>query len=316
MSGFAHVLLALGVALFANRLSEGKFTTKHALVLSFNSFLGPDLMNFLPYTSQLYYLFHDSFGWLLLAIPLTFVWRVLVVDVQWKGFKPHRIREDTSHKSIMSYAQLWLLVAAGGLLHQFLDTIAHPSYISYGSNPNEPWGVLWFGGDLFLGITDIWKFGSFPEVTYLATYIFSYAICGVLFLLGFLLYAHRGPHQLLKFIIAAMLIYLIPLAIAQAVPAMSDPTKGSSFYLIGGEADLGVMIFILGWLFLPLTFLYYSYHPLPSRQKIFALLKEIFNIKGWGKAVKQHFATLKHGNVDEKIEQVANKSEPFKEQAT
>ncbi len=311
MAGFAHILFALGLAFFANRVSEGKFTTKHALVLSFNSFVGPDLMNFIPYTSQLYYFLHDSIGWLLVAIPLALAWHILVVDVEWTGFKPRRVSTDSPKKHVMTRAQVWLLVVAGGLLHQFLDNIAHPSYISYGSNPNEPWGVLWFGDNLFLGISDIWRFGLFPEETYLGTYIFSYGICGIFFLLGFLFYAHRGNRELLKFLMAAMLVYLIPLAIAQAVPATIDPTKGSSFYLIGGEADLGTMIYILGWLFLPLAFLYYSYRPFPSRQRISTFLKEFFNIKGWGKAVKLHFTTLKKGEIVERVESGTNKSEPL-----
>ncbi len=266
-------------------------------------------MNFLPYSSQLYYFFHDSIGWLLLAIPLAFVWLVLVRDVEWKGFKPHRIPKDSPHKFPISYLRVWLLVAAGGLLHQFLDTIAHPSYITYGTNPNEPWGVLWFGDNLFLGITDIWRFGLFPEVTYLGTFIFSYGICGLFFLLGFLFYFHRGNRELFKFIVAAMLVYLIPLGIAQTVPATIDPTKGSSFYLVGGEADLGTMIFISGWLFLPLTFLYYSYHPLPSRQKVVTFLKEFFNVREWGHAMKQHFAVMKLGQAVEKDALSINKSE-------
>ncbi len=47
MPGFAHIIFALGLSVFLTKFSEGKFTSKHALIFIVNNLFGPDLAGFL-----------------------------------------------------------------------------------------------------------------------------------------------------------------------------------------------------------------------------------------------------------------------------
>ncbi len=310
MPGFAHVVISLGLCVFLNRVTEGKFTAKHSVVVTLNSLFGPDLAGiFLPYTSAWYYFFHGSFGWFLMAIPVAYVWHLFMERVKWDGLRPSLVDFGEKNKPNLQYYQYWLLVAAGGFLHMFVDVIGHPTYINYAAtgNPAEPWGVLWFGGQNFFGIYEIWGTGMFPcgnELGFWQSYVFMYGICGALIILGLLLYTHHGPRELMKFTAAILLIFMVPLTIAYAIPANydvvgnnanwfgnlgpnPDPYMGSAFYLVGGEADFGVMVYFLGWFFLPLIFIYYSYKELPSKDNIKTFFKDLFDFKGYADAVKR-----------------------------
>lgn len=310
MPAFAHILFAMGCSIFLNRVSKNEFTAKHALVFTVNNLFGPDLMGlFFEWTSPWYFAFHMSYAWLLMAVPLAVIWDVFLNRVQWTKWKPAVVPRGSKEGAKINFLQIWLLVSAGGLGHMFLDTLGHPSYIPYAGQNQFPWGTLWFGGDNWLSIVDIWGTGFFPcgnelvSQVSVAGYIFTFGICGAIMLGGLLLYAHKGPRQLEKLFVASLLVFMIPLAIAYAIPldeasyaellaldgfyagrvdANGDPLYvGSAFYLTGGEADFGLMFFLLLWFFVPLLMLYYSYNELPSKKQAGIFLRKLLNPKGF-----------------------------------
>lgn len=284
MPAFAHVIFALGLSVFLNKFTEGKFTPKHALVFIVNNIFGPDLAGlFVPYDSQAYMFLH-GYGWFLMSLALLPIWDIAVnratLNIKERKFKLF----DSDKERIMSILQVYFLIAAGGIFHLFIDIIGHPSYINYNGQDNFPWGTVWFGGDVYLSIQDIWGTGMFPcgnELGFWETYIFLYAFAGTLVAICVLVYAHRSDEHLFKAFIIFTIAYTLPLIIFYFIPDYSgfnvngkgvnyygDPDYVPSAYrLVGGEADLGVIIYLFLFFFVPLTMIYYSMNELPKFNK-------------------------------------------------
>ena len=170
----------------------------------------------------------------------------------------------------------------GGLLHLFVDVIGHPSYITLGAETNFPWGAIWVGwttdgSPLWLCITDIWGTGMFPcgkRFGFLETYIF-YTICMIIFFGVLIIYTHKTEKSLIKSFYTLFLFYIIPLIIfyfisdysgfdinAQGVNYYGNPNNIHATYrIIGGEADLGVILYFFVLFFVPLLLIYKSIKP-------------------------------------------------------
>ena len=145
MPGIAHVAVSLGLSIFLYKITHGRFSIKHAVIFTINSFVGPDIFGFIDYRSELYVFFHGM-GWFIAAIPLTFVWSVYTrYHLSWKPFKVWK--RDPNKEYVITIPEVFCLVAAGGIFHQFMDLIGHPSYITYMGEANVPWGAVWFGGN-------------------------------------------------------------------------------------------------------------------------------------------------------------------------
>lgn len=294
MPSFAHIIFALGLSVFLNKFSNGKFTSKHALIFIVNNLFGPDLAGlFVPYDSQAYMFLH-GYGWFLMALPLVIIWDIAVNRSSWdseaKGLKKIKIF-DPDKERIMSIAQVYFLIAAGGIFHLFVDIIGHPSYIYYHGQENFPWGTVWFGGDNYVSIIDIWGTGMFPcgnELGFWETYLFMYVFAGIVVGGGVLFYAHKSDEKLTKAFVILSIAYTLPLIIfyfipdysgfnvnAQEVAFYGDPDYVPSAYrLVGGEADLGVLIYLFLFFFVPLLLIYYSINDLPDVFQKFGSKKE------------------------------------------
>lgn len=281
MPAFAHVIFALGLSVFLNRFSsDRKFTAKHALIFIVNNIFGPDLAGiFVPYDSAAYWFLH-GYGWFVMALALVIPWDIFVNRTSWNSEKNRPKFFDPDKKRVMSMLQVYFLIAAGGIFHLFIDIIGHPSYITYGTQANFPWGTVWFGDNIFLSIQDIWGTGMFPcgnELGFWETYLFLYGYAGIAVVIVVLLYAHRSDEHLFKAFIIFSIAYTLPLIIfffipdysgfdvtAQGVNYYGDPNYIPSAYrLVGGEADLGVIVYIFLFFFVPLLLLYYSVNELP-----------------------------------------------------
>ncbi|GAB4314888.1 MAG: hypothetical protein Kow0069_16450 [Promethearchaeota archaeon] len=326
MPGMAHVVLSLGLGVFLQRVTanggEGgsKFTAKHTMILAVNSIFGPDLVGApFPWTSPAYWFVHMSYGWLLVAVPLAFLWHLLTERVAWKGIRPTLVEEGRKPHAHLTLGQVYCLVAAGGLLHMFVDVIGHPSYLTFQGSANTPWGAIWFfGPNAWLSILDIWGTGLFPcgnTLGFWQTWLFTYLVVGGILFGGLLWWAYKSEKRMERFTVFAFLLYVIPLAIAYAVPAnlgqvlaqfpaaiYMGPTQGagqvplnyfgSAFYLVGGEADFGVMVFFLGFFFLPLAFIYYSFKPRPGAGDVKAWALETFDLRDMGGVLKEKAVAL------------------------
>ncbi|MGV9197496.1 MAG: hypothetical protein ACOC44_10265 [Promethearchaeia archaeon] len=284
MPSFAHVIFALGFSVFLNKVTDGKFTPKHALIFVVNNLFGPDLAGlFVPYDSQLY-LFLHGYGWFFMALLLVIPWDILVNRTSWDAERKRPIFFDSEKERIMNMSQVFFLIAAGGIFHLFIDIIGHPSYIAYSGQENFPWGAVWFGGDNFLTIQDIWGTGMFPcgnEFGFWESYLFMYLYAGGIVAVVMFFYAHKSEEKLSKAFIILTLAYLLPLIIFYFIPDYSgfdinandvkyygDPNYVPAVYrLVGGEADLGVLVYIFLFFFMPLMLLYYSFNDLPFSTK-------------------------------------------------
>jgi len=284
MPGFAHIIFALGLSVFLNKFSDGKFTSKHALIFIVNNLFGPDLAGlFVPYDSAAY-LFLHGYGWFLMALALVIPWDIFVNRTSWDSQKKRPKFFDPDKKRIMSIAQVYFLICAGGIFHLFIDIIGHPSYITYMNQAGFPWGVVWFGGDFYVSIVDIWGTGMFPcgnELGFIETYIFMYGFAGLVVGGRVLFYAHKSDEHLLKAFVILSIAYTLPLIIFYFIPDYSNfniyadgvnyfgnpDYVPSTYRLVGGEADLGILIYLFLFFFVPLLLIYYSINDLPFKKK-------------------------------------------------
>lgn len=294
MPGFAHIIIGLGISIFLYKITEGKFTTKHALVFTVNNLFGPDLSSLFPTIDSffwsgleipiIYYFFH-GFGWFVVALALVIPWDAIV---NWK-------------ERAMKLPQVYFLIVAGGLLHLFVDIIGHPSYIEYAGQENYPWGAVWIGWDLhgkaiFMSIEDIWATGVFPcgnHFNFLETTIF-YTISFVVILGILFFYSRKDEKHLIKSFIIINLVYTLPLIIFYYIPDYSgfDVTKTSvtffgnpdnvhsTYRLIGGETDLAVLLYFFLFFSVPFILIYYSFNdklakkPIEKNKQVIAVKKE------------------------------------------
>lgn len=285
MPSFAHLIIGLGISLFLYKVTEGKFTTKHGLVFTINNLFGPDLASLLPTGHgfsiggielpelAFYYFFH-GYGWFIVALPLTIIWDLMINVKPWKK----------DNERFMKTFQVYLLIAAGGLFHLFVDVIGHPSYINYLGEEFYPWGAVWIGwgrnGDpVYLSITDILATGMFPcgnKFGFIEAYIF-YGICFLVFFLILLAYAHKSGDRMFRGFIILCIFYIVPLAFLYYIPdyygvsgmetyngvvvnyiTVPGRNTHSSYIFTGGEADLGVLLYFFLLFAVPFLFLYYS----------------------------------------------------------
>lgn len=296
MPGFAHICFALGISLFLNKITKGRFTQKHAIIFTVNNFVGPDLMGaFFDYESSAY-LFTHGYGWFLPAIPLTFVWMLFThLQLQWKPFNISK--RDMNKEFVIQPEETYCLIAAGGIFHQFVDILGHPSYINYNGVPDTPWGGVWFGGDNFVSVEWIWGTGMFPcgnELGFTEMYIFLGLILPVALLFMFF-FMQKNTKTFYRVSIITIVMYFIPLLIAYLIPDMTGfdvYAEGVNYFgdrtqdyvpfvyrLTGGEADFGVLVYYLLFFFLPLLLTYWGYRGVPKFRKkgIRAKIEEIEN---------------------------------------
>ncbi len=274
------------MAIFLWKVTEGKFGIRPAAIFIVNNAYGPDLLGaFLPYDSGVYLFFH-GIGWPVIAALLTLLWYRIINGKIYK-FRTGKSWISRIHmlekEKRMKYWQVYLFIAAGGLMHMFIDLIGHPSYIDAGTlGTNVPWGVVWFGDNAFLSLDWVLSTGAFPCGNMFVPVILltiAYALC-------ILLSIYWGIHTrkfwnfakgLLLVVSAMFVIYLISYFIVwpEGNAIFTDTYGNYTYYgnpstmpflvyLTGGEADLGTMAF-MGLLFLlPLFMLYYGFKDLPK----------------------------------------------------
>jgi hypothetical protein len=227
-------------------------------------------------------LFFHGYGWFVAALPLTFGWMFYAqYHVRWKPFKAWKY--DAKKEWLITIPEIYCLIAAGGIIHLFVDIIGHPSYISLNGVGNVPWGAVWFGDGLYFSIKSILGTGVFPcgdAFHFVEYYIFLIiALGGTLFSIFFIMQRNKKAFYLSSLVIVAG--YFLVLAISWFIPETSfninqpgvvnyygDPTFVSyTMHFTGGEADLGVLIFFGLFLFVPLILLYFGYAGIPRVAK-------------------------------------------------
>ncbi|MEX2682133.1 MAG: hypothetical protein Q6373_011065 [Candidatus Sigynarchaeota archaeon] len=267
MPGTAHIVFNLGLSLFLYKATRGKFSIKHAIIFTVNSLVGPDMFGFLDWGNQAYWFFH-GYGWIVAAIPLAFAWSIFTkFSLQWVPFKV--TKRDPAKEAIITIPEVFCLVAAGGLLHLFIDIIGHPPTASYPGGPYDiPWGAIWFGNDWWFSMDSILATGRFPCGNYYGypeylPYLVS-VLAITLLLMMFVMQRSSKHFQIASVIV--ILAGIAPLLIAFVGPLLSG-SEPMAYHLTGGEADLGVDVFIGLFFFVPLVLLWMSYDGIPFVKK-------------------------------------------------
>ena len=267
------------------KITEGKFTLAHAIIFTVSNFFGPDISSLLPTVDgifaygfvipEIYYFFH-GIGWVVIALLLTIPWDIAV------NRKERKIKVK----------QVFYLIVAGGFFHLFVDIIGHPSTINYYGQADYPWGVLWIGWDLsgtpmFLSIDTILGTGVFPcgnNFGFIETYIF-FAISALIAFGLLLFYAGKSEKKMAKSFIIITLAYVVPMAVFYYIPDYSgwlaNPDVNpeyvnyygtdnlhSTYRLVGGEADLGVLLYFSLLFLLPMTLIYYTINDKLEKPKL------------------------------------------------
>ena len=211
---------------------------------------------------EIYYFFHGV-GWVVIALIFTIPWDIAVNRKERK----------------MRVKQVFYLIVAGGFFHLFVDLIGHPSYINYMGQENYPWGVLWIGWDftgtpMYLSLDSVLGTGMFPcgnSFHFMETYIF-FGISGLIAFGLLFTYAGKSEKKMIKSFIIISLAYVIPMAVFYYIPDYSgfDVTaEGVNYYgnignvhstyrIVRGEADLGVILYFAILFFISLMLIFYS----------------------------------------------------------
>ncbi|CAF0799407.1 unnamed protein product [Adineta ricciae] len=236
-SPVVHVGYALGFGTLIMTATKGSFTASHCLLLAVNSFFGPDIGSFIGWCLSLTFpaladtamsYIHDSIGYITLIAPL-------IAFLSSKLLKKCSRWCDENNSSLISLnlKNCYLLSIAGCLLHfqidhifeengkdKFYQWILSTGYFQKPTPPFLPLSVIFVGActlSLFFGFA--WIHLSTRETL-----------------------SVRLKYTLILFV-SVTIIYLTYLAVSQIIL--------KKIAVVGEEADLGVMIFLIIFHILP-----------------------------------------------------------------
>uniref|UniRef100_A0A1D1YXS3 Polyprotein n=1 Tax=Anthurium amnicola TaxID=1678845 RepID=A0A1D1YXS3_9ARAE len=241
-----HTAYALGAGVGMMRLSRGRFSPQHCLFYAANAFLGPDLGSFAEWFAStlappflgawpgalaslaMEFVHHPFYYPLLLGFPLSAFYAWLSAALLRRGLL------DTASGVPLSRRQCFLLVSAGSLTHFFLDHLFEEN----GHSRTYSW-ILSTG----------WWNGRAP-INFDATIVVG-LLC--ISLIGGFIYINRVKSaksittkatQSAGLIVFIMSLYC--LWCSSQIYWLNPPQPA-----VGEEADLGVIVFLAVYFFLP-----------------------------------------------------------------
>ncbi|OAY86103.1 hypothetical protein ACMD2_14416 [Ananas comosus] len=230
------------------RVSRGRFGPHHCLVYAANAFLGPDLGSFAEWLSSSSSSFARSVGSLAMSAihhPLYYPLLLgLPLSLLYSSLSLRLLRSGLLHSpsgAPLSKLQCFLLLSAGSLSHFFLDHLFEEN----GHSSTYTWVLStgWWKGPAPIN----------PDAV---------VVVGLLctFLIGGFIYINRVKHeksiisksnQSLRLVLGIAILYCM--WCASQIYLRNPPQPA-----IGEEADLGVIIFLGIYFFLPHSFLILS----------------------------------------------------------
>lgn len=253
MPTIAHSLLggAISLILYAfTRKSDKRFTNRMVILLSLNSFIGPDLLN-ITYTLvedmgalyNIHKIIHSIIGWPIWCLGI--VWLFYYV-----------INIKASDEDKLSLLQIYLILIAGGFFHFGMDLLTQSLWI-FGI-PISPWNEATINLNTFLTGDD------YPEGPLHA--LMPWFSMGEMFIIGIaflicMIYALMKDN--LKLTIILSLLFLTTLLVCYWL-------FGSLIF--GEEEDIGITLFYGAFFIGPLllcfaSFQNYSVEDLEKRKK-------------------------------------------------
>ncbi|KAG0467601.1 hypothetical protein HPP92_018575 [Vanilla planifolia] len=238
-----HIMYALTVGTGLMRVSRGSFSPHHCLFYAANAFLGPDLGSFSEWLSSysgedragrrfgslaMEIVHHPFYYILLLGFPLSFLYAWLSRVLLQKGLL------DTFSGVPLTWVQCLFLVAAGSLSHFFLDHLFEENGHS----------------SMYMWILSTGWWESRAPINPDSVLIIGF-LCS--FLLGGFIYINRlkigvsitsKANQSFKLILVVACCYSLWCAVQIYLRNPPQPA-------VGEEADLGVLVFLGVYFFLP-----------------------------------------------------------------
>ncbi|CAF1151871.1 unnamed protein product [Adineta steineri] len=263
-SPVVHISFALGFGTFIMTLTKGSFTAIHCLILSLNAFFGPDIGTFLGWclsitfpalADQAMAWIHDSIGYIIIIAPIQAILcsKLSKKFIDWKYSRSFNndlddVNIEQINKNLISLniKDCYLLAVAGCILHFQLDHIFEEN----GQNK------------LYLWILSTGYFTK-PTPPFLPLSVIFVGVCTCTLFFGFAwihLFSSTISKQTLtiklkytfSLFLAIFSIYISYLFISQIILGKKA--------VIGEEADLGVLTFIIIFHFLPFILCLLSIH--------------------------------------------------------
>ncbi|KAK1309760.1 hypothetical protein QJS10_CPA08g01682 [Acorus calamus] len=248
-----HMGYAMTTGLGLMGLTSGRFGPHHVVVYAANAFVGPDLGSFSEWVgsnvvggdlgekigSFLMRVLHDPFYYVLvLGVPLSFFYGWLSRVLLEKGLL------DSLFSVPLTRRQCFLLLSAGSLSHFFLDHLFEEN----GHSSMYTWILS----------TGWWKGRApiYPDSVLVVGFLCTCLVGGFMYINRLKLWTsvETKVKESIKLVLAVAILYCLWCA---SQLYWRNPPRPP----VGEEADLGVIVFLAIYFFLPHTFCIMSLNP-------------------------------------------------------
>ncbi|KAK9279000.1 hypothetical protein L1049_028582 [Liquidambar formosana] len=235
-----HMMYAMGTGLGLTTISNGRFTPHHCLTYALNAFFGPDLGSFSEWLtstlglaqslgSAIEGVIHHPFYYIMvLGFPLSVLYSWVSRVFLRKGLL------DSPSGAPLTRRQCFLLVSAGSLTHFFLDHLFEEN----GHSSMYTWILS----------TGWWKNRApvNPDAVVVVGFLCTCLIGGFIYInrVKSLKSIRNQSNQSIKLVLIIASLYCLWCA---SQIYWVDPPRPA----VGEEADLGVLVFLATYFFLP-----------------------------------------------------------------
>lgn len=271
MPGASHIFYGAALGLLLYFLTKGRFSGRHIIILTINSYIGPDLglaigslIGVFPggegFEDAAKSFLHDPFGFLVLAAGLAVIYTLLTRLGIRKGGPLGTSFYWHNDGRRLYYFDCFQVIAAGGFSHFLLDNLFHP-------------GTNWY-----LWVIGTGDWAEYTDWMLLAPVLGTFAI-GIIFL-GFYMIlfssvVQNSKYIALKFKILTVIGFAVSVSVYILFFMLFGPTH-SGYPAVAEEADLGIIIFLSIFLFLPLILCINSYQRYGSQR--YALIHRFYSL--------------------------------------
>ncbi|KAL1371632.1 hypothetical protein HN51_001868 [Arachis hypogaea] len=247
----AHMMYAMGSSLALTTVSNGRFSPHHTLTYTINAFFGPDIGSFSEWLGSLFggpadavgsamatLIHHPLFYVVILGLPLC------VLYSRVSSYLVHNHLLDSVSRVPLTRMQCFLLISAASFTHFFLDHLFEEN----GKTTTYTWILS----------TGWWesRAPNYPDAVIVVS-----ILCASL--IGGFFYLNRAnatnsiknkSYQSMLLILSVASLYCLWCAIQIYWISPRRPA-------VGEEADLGVLVFLAVYFFLPYGLCIMSMHP-------------------------------------------------------
>lgn len=245
-----HMMYAMGTGLVLTTLTNGRFSPHHCLTYAINAFFGPDIGSFSEWltstigigqssVSAIADVIHHPFYYILiLGFPLSLLYSSLSKIIL------HKKLLDSASGAPLTRRQCFLLISAGSISHFFLDHLFEEN----GHSSMYTWILS----------TGWWKNRApvNPDAVIVVGFLCTCLIGGFIYInrIKSLKSIIKQSYQSLQLLFIIASLYCLWCA---SQIYLVDPPRPA----VGEEADLGVVIFLATYFFLPHSLCIMSMHP-------------------------------------------------------